>query len=934
MSAAINFLKAWIPGGPYTLGSIAPDAPDHEWFTTRDLAKASAFIDAQSALGRNLYLQPNIARGDLRGARSAESDVVRVLAVHAEIDPPKRIDSASALEAWQVVLTGELLDPEWWAGKNLPEPSVVTFTGTGFAVLWRLEDAVNLWSGTPLAQSRTAVEAVKRRNRKMVELIGADPASVDLGRLLRLPGTLNYPSKSKRTRYGRSAPVLAEVLELDLDRTCTLEDLPEAVVADVVTSTTMREFAGLPSPEARAAAIAALGDAWPSSGRHVAQLALAGALARAAWPVDAIAEFCAAVAEHTGASGELHEKRYPAARMSLEKVAAGEAVSGWPSVIEHVGAEVVNAATAALGLGGGARGDDEFAAALVAAGTPEPAVVEPPTNADIDARLLRAERALSRSKKADDIRDAGLLKRARKKMPLADHAEDLPRCMAYTAVAMVRALSHDAPDLAIAERLVSSLPAVPVTTLIGMVGRARAMARAPGNEPGTPGSDEFAIELSGPRAGQPKNNQGNLDLALRRLGIVLTYDEFAHRKMITIGSAEPAILEDQHVNRLYFDIEARFSFRPESEYWLKFIFDRAWINRFHPVRQYLDSLPDWDGTEDEARDFLETWLIRSGGAEDTPYTRAISRLVLVAAVRRVRRPGCKFDEVVVLEGEQGGKKSMALQRLCPRPEWHTSNLPLGEDTKTLMEATAGKWIIEASELAGLSKADTNKLKSYLSRDTDEARMAYGHENRRALRQFIAIATTNDDQYLRDPTGNRRWWPVRVKAFDVEWIEASRDRLWTAASYLNELHAKDEYIRLDPSLYSAASDEQSKREMDDPMRVVLEGLFGNRTGRVIHQDVWRVLGWEDGKMPKKSETAGITDAMRAMGWRSERRMTAGVRSWWFERGTPAERATAWTITGSSSFGGWQLQLVTEPRQDGAPSVSSPLHRTEPGGVPAN
>jgi hypothetical protein len=934
VSDALDFLQAWIPGGPYTLGAISPDDSGHEWLTTRDLAKVSAFIDAQSVLGRNLYLQPNIARPDLNSVRCSEADVVQVLAVHAEIDPPKRIDSAIALTAWQASTTTDLLDLEWWPARGLPAPSVIAFTGTGFAVLWRLEDPVTLWSGAPLAQSRTAVEVVKRRNRKMVELIGADPASVDLGRLLRLPGTLNYPSKSKRTRYGRSAPVPAMVLDMDLDRVCTLEDLPEVEAAPVTATTGMREFAGLPSPGARATAIAALGDAWPFSGRHVAQLALAGALARAAWPVDAIAEFCAAVAEHTGAAGELHEKRYPAARMSLEKVASGDNVSGWPSLVETLGEDAVGAATAALGLGGGARGDDAFAAALIEAGTPAPEVVEPPTNADLDAGLLRAERALARSKKTEDIRDAGLLKRVRRKMPLADHLEDVDRCTAYALIAMTRAVPAETPDLAIAERVLSCRPDHTIEALLKYVKNARAAARKQdAARPGSPGSDEFAIELSGPRAGQPKNTQGNLDIALRRLGVDLAYDEFAHRKMIT-RDGETKIVEDPDINRMFFEIEDKFGFRPDAEYWLKFVFDRAWMNRFHPVRQYLDDLPTWSDGEAVAQELLETWLIRAGGAEDTPYTRAISRLVLVAAVRRVRQPGCKFDEVVVLEGEQGGKKSMALQKLCPRPEWHTSNLPLGEDTKTLMEHTDGKWIIEASELAGLSKADTNKLKSYLSRDTDEARMAYGHERRRSLRQFIAIATTNDDQYLRDPTGNRRWWPVRVKSFDVEWIENNRDALWAAASYLNAQHSADEYIRLDPGLYGAASDEQSKREMDDPMRVVLEGLFGARTGRVIHQDVWRVLGWDEGKMPKKSEAAGITDAMRQMGWRSERRMVAGVRSWWFERGSPAERATAWTITGSSSFGGWQLHLASEPRQEGTPGVTSPLHRTESGTVPAN
>lgn len=189
------------------------------------------------------------------------------------------------------------------------------------------------------------------------------------------------------------------------------------------------------------------------------------------------------------------------------------------------------------------------------------------------------------------------------------------------------------------------------------------------------------------------------------------------------------------------------------------------------VTDYLAGLI-WDGTPR-----LDRWLIDYAGAEDIPRVRAVSRAMLVAAVRRARDPGCRFDQLPVIEGPQGCGKSSALRMLAIDEAWFSDHLPAVADVRKLMEATAGKWIIEATEL---NANDAAQLKSFLSRTHDEARMAYQRETTRMPRGFVVIGTTGSSDYLRD-TGNRRFWPVSVRSFDLKRLASVRDQLWAEAA---------------------------------------------------------------------------------------------------------------------------------------------------------
>lgn len=360
------------------------------------------------------------------------------------------------------------------------------------------------------------------------------------------------------------------------------------------------------------------------------------------------------------------------------------------------------------------------------------------------------------------------------------------------------------------------------------------------------------------------NHQGNIRLALRKLGVELRHDTFADRSVIEGLDGHGPHLDDAALTRLWLEIDERFRFRPQIEFFTKVIMDTARNSPFHPVCDYLDAL-EWDGVPR-----LDRWLVTYGGAEDSEYTRAVGRIALLAAVRRVRRPGEKYDEMLTLESVQGTNKSSALRLLAIRDEWFGDDLPLNADGKKVIEQTAGKWIIEAGELKGMRKGEVEHLKAFLSRQDDTARLSYARLPVIVPRQFVVIGTTNSERYLRDLTGNRRFWPVRVEGFDLEALGRDRDQIWAEAA---AREAEGASIRLDPSLYAAAGVEQEARRVEDPFVALLAAALGDRTGKVRAADVWKLLGIPAGQQTQE-QNARLGDAMRELEWERTRRRFGG------------------------------------------------------------
>ncbi len=176
---------------------------------------------------------------------------------------------------------------------------------------------------------------------------------------------------------------------------------------------------------------------------------------------------------------------------------------------------------------------------------------------------------------------------------------------------------------------------------------------------------------------------------------------------------------------------------------------------FHPVRDWLDALPEWDGIER-----LDTLLVDYMSAEDTAYTRAVTRKAVVAAVKRIYEPGCKMDYTLTLAGKQGLRKSSFFRTLVPDPSWFSDSLDTFQG-KESYEALQGSWIIEIAELSAAKRSDIERTKQFLTKQDDKLRKAYAEKTGRYRRQCIFVATTNSSDFLRDMSGNRRWWVVPV-----------------------------------------------------------------------------------------------------------------------------------------------------------------------------
>lgn len=243
--------------------------------------------------------------------------------------------------------------------------------------------------------------------------------------------------------------------------------------------------------------------------------------------------------------------------------------------------------------------------------------------------------------------------------------------------------------------------------------------------------------------------------------------------------------------------------------------------RFHPIRNYLNNLPAWDGVPR-----IESLLVRCLQAEDTPYVRAVTRKTLVAAVARIYRPGTKFDSVLVIDGVQGIGKSTLFKDLTGE-EYYSETLSLTDmDDKSGAEKLQGFWVVEIGELAGMKKADIEKVKAFLSTSDDKYRPSYGKTVESHPRQCIIIASVNGERgYLRDITGNRRFWVVKAHQEEPvkrwQFTSEERDQIWAEAKMF---YARGEKLYLEGDLVkSAEAVQREAMEIDERQGAVEEYL---------------------------------------------------------------------------------------------------------------
>ena len=258
--------------------------------------------------------------------------------------------------------------------------------------------------------------------------------------------------------------------------------------------------------------------------------------------------------------------------------------------------------------------------------------------------------------------------------------------------------------------------------------------------------------------------------------------------------------------------------------------------RFHPLRDYLDSLPPWDGVGR-----IETLLIRCLQADDTPYIRAVTRKTFAAAVARIYCPGTKFDCILVLDGAQGIGKSTLFKDLVG-DEFYSETLSLTDmEDETGAEKLQGFWMVEIGELAGMKKADIEKVKAFLSTSDDKYRPSYGRTVESHPRQCIIIGSVNGERgYLRDITGNRRFWIVKVHQEEQikrwDFTPEERDQIWAEAKHLWK---NGEKLYLEGSILAAAEAAQhAAMEVDERQGPVEEYLDTLLPENWANMDLWQ------------------------------------------------------------------------------------------------
>lgn len=298
-------------------------------------------------------------------------------------------------------------------------------------------------------------------------------------------------------------------------------------------------------------------------------------------------------------------------------------------------------------------------------------------------------------------------------------------------------------------------------------------------------------------------------------------------------------------------------------------------NAWHPVRQYLEGL-EWD-----RQGRLDFWLTAGLGVESSSYTLKVGVRWMISAVARIMEPGCKADSVLILEGAQGAGKSTALSVLAG--EWFMDS-PFALGDKEAYQAIRGKWVVELGELDAFNKAESTKAKQFFSAYIDTYRESYGRRTIDVPRQCVFAGTTNQDEYLKDTTGNRRYWPVLCTQVDIEYLREVRDQLWAEAlaryrageRWWVERHEADEFAEQQDARYMVDAWEHPIREwLEQPDR------HDVITGDQIFASALKLdLGhWG------KPEQMRVGHIMHRLGWKRKRLPAAGrsgIRPWGYQR----------------------------------------------------
>lgn len=396
---------------------------------------------------------------------------------------------------------------------------------------------------------------------------------------------------------------------------------------------------------------------------------------------------------------------------------------------------------------------------------------------------------------------------------------------------------------------------IPVSILDKQIGELRRRLNGTGNIHHRPIRPRWVNQLRLDLAGTPERNEANVITALscdEAFAGALVFDEFRQEIMVA--------------RKLPWDDQALPLPRPWADAddvrcaeWLQ----RREINvppivvnrsvtavardiRIHPVRDYLNGLV-WDGVPR-----LDSWALTYLGAGDTPLNRAFGALWAISAIVRIMQPGAKADHMLILEGPQGARKSTALKVLAGA-DWFTDELAeIG--SKDAAQQMRGVWIIEIAELDAIGRAEVSRIKAFLSRTVDRYRPPYGRYVIDVPRQCVFAGSVNPDTYLRDETGNRRFWPVRCGTIDLDALQRDRDQLWAEAVVRYREGAI--WWLQDPALIAMAEEVQTERMQSDAWDGLIERWIGFQRRRV-NRGYAGYDDWQEEELRRSSPLADVS-----------------------------------------------------------------------------
>lgn len=367
------------------------------------------------------------------------------------------------------------------------------------------------------------------------------------------------------------------------------------------------------------------------------------------------------------------------------------------------------------------------------------------------------------------------------------------------------------------------------------------------------------------------------------------YDEFAHEKVVAHCPPwendkhfKPRTLRDEDVTNLAMHIEKKgISLSIQN---LRKVLDAVIMAETkNPAKEYFLNLK-WDGVPR-----LNTWLREYAGCknDDPEYLAAVGRKWLTAAVTRVMEPGCKFDHILILEGDQNLGKSMMLRELATihgRAYFDDTikarDLPLEKTVPKLQ----GVLIIELAEMTGFKKMGPDEAKQVISTQHDRIVRKYQNEPTKLPRQFVFAGTLNPlDGYLDDPTGNRRYWPVTCSKIDIKALKRDKEQLWAEAT---QLWRDGEKLYLEDALYRKAEEAQQRRAMIHPWQADIEKAVRFQDA-IPTEDIWSALLISDRSKRTRAASDDIGKIMTGLGFEYARKRVNGDRQWAWYRKEKAE-----------------------------------------------